>query len=128
MDDALNLFDLLMTEILHGASGDGKRERLRTIRDMDSAALELLTASKIIIDERYREQRIEDLFTPVFIESIRKAASTIEKLARPADDDYHNELINYYLTIRRFLPKLLESVIFNATENGQKILDAIHRR
>ena len=92
---------------------------------MDSAALELLKASKIIIDERYREQRIEDLFTPVFIESIREAASTIEELARPADDDYHNQLINHYLTIRRFLPKLLESVIFSATENGQKILDAI---
>ena len=125
MDDALDLFDLLMTEILHGASGDGKRERLRTIRDMDSAALELLKASKIIIDERYREQRIEDLFTPIFIESIQKAASTIEKLARPPDDDYHNELVNHYLSVRRFLPKMLQTVVFNATKNGQKILDAV---
>lgn len=47
MDDALDLFDLLMTEILHGASGEGKKERLRTIRDMDAAALELLKVCKL---------------------------------------------------------------------------------
>ena len=125
VDDSLDLFDLLMTEILHGASGDGERERLRTIRDMDSAALELLRACKIIIDNRYREKKIGDVFSAVSIESIQKAASTIEKFARPTDDDYHNELIGYYLSVRRFLAKLLKSVVFNATENGQKVLNSI---
>ena len=125
MDDVLDLFDLLMTELLHGASGEGKKERLRTIKDMDSAALELLRACKIIIDDQYRKKKIRDVFTFVSIESIQKAASKIEELARPSDDDYHSELIGHYLSVRRFLPQLLKSIVFDATENGQKVLDSM---
>ena len=125
MDDALDLLDLLMTEIFHGAREEGKKERLRTIRDMDAAALKLLKACKFIIDENYREKRIKEIFNTVSIEDLQSAASTIEELARPVDDDYHSELINHYLSIRRFLPRLLQTVAFKATKNGQNILEAI---
>ena len=125
MDDALDLLDLLMTDLLHGARDDGKKERLRTIRDMDAAALELLKACKVIIDEDHRDKKIKDVLNIVSVDTIQKAASIIESLARPADDDYHNELIKHYLSVRRFLPSLLCTVVFNATKNGQKILEAV---
>ena len=37
MDDALDVLDLLITDILAEAKRTGQKERLRTIRDLDSA-------------------------------------------------------------------------------------------
>ena len=39
MDDALDLLDLVITEIVHEAHNHGEKERLRTLRDLDAAAL-----------------------------------------------------------------------------------------
>ena len=45
MDDALEVLDLLITEVRANAEKTGKRNRLRTIGDLDAAALQLLTIS-----------------------------------------------------------------------------------
>ena len=51
MDDALDLLDLLMSDILREAHNDGEKERLRTLRDLDAAALQLWDALQILLDD-----------------------------------------------------------------------------
>ena len=46
LDDAVDLLDLVITEILHAAETEGQKERLRTLRDLDTAALHLWEALK----------------------------------------------------------------------------------
>ena len=41
LDDALDLFDLLMSDLTREATTQGQKTRVRTLRDLDAAALQL---------------------------------------------------------------------------------------
>jgi len=50
-DDVLDLFDIVVTAVFADAAKVGKRTRLRTIRDLDAAALQLRRASGVLMDD-----------------------------------------------------------------------------
>jgi hypothetical protein len=52
LDDALDLLDLVITDIIHDAQTEGEHQRLRTLRDLDAAALQLWEAIQVLLDER----------------------------------------------------------------------------
>jgi hypothetical protein len=49
-DDALDLLDILITEIFSDATKAGEKARLRTIKDLDVAASQLGQACRLILD------------------------------------------------------------------------------
>lgn len=58
--------------------------------------------------------------------ALHAAADTIGDLAREPDEDFHAELLERYATIRRFLPKLLKVITFDATgEDGRRMLQGV---
>ena len=57
MDDAFDLFDLLMSDIVRDAHKDGEKERLRTLHDLDAAALQLWDALQVLLDENVEPSR-----------------------------------------------------------------------
>ena len=126
MDDALDLLDLLMTDTMREAENSGKTERIRTLRDLDAAALCLVVGMKIILDETCDDAEIRKvIFAQIPKEQLKAAATTVEELARPPDDNYYPELISKYLRVRRFLPTLLQTVTFSSTQAAQPILKAL---
>ena len=56
-DDALDLFDLLLRTAFSRAQREGQRERLRTIRDLDAAALTLASVGEIVLDQTQDPRR-----------------------------------------------------------------------
>ena len=50
-DDVLDLFDIVVTALFANAAEVGKHTRLRTIRDLDGAALQLRQASGVLMDD-----------------------------------------------------------------------------
>ncbi len=50
-DDALDVLDMLVENLLDRVEHDGERARLRTLRDLDAAALRLRDACHILLDE-----------------------------------------------------------------------------
>ncbi len=126
LDDALDLLDLLITETVSEAKRDGKKERLRTLGDLDKAALALRNACVILLDSDPKELNVKEIvFSQVGEDNIRHAVSTVEALARPKGEGYRQELVNHYRRIRSFLPELLETVSFQAIPSGQPIFDAL---
>jgi TnpA family transposase len=126
MDDALDLLDVLMTDTMREAENTGKTERIRTLRDLDAAALCLVAGMKIILDETYDDAEIRKvIFARIPKEQLSAAATTVEELARPPNDNYYPELISKYLRVRRFLPTLLQTVTFASTSAAQPILTAL---
>lgn len=65
------------------------------------------------IFERYPPSRLAD--TIGFINAI----------ARPPDASFHDEMVEQYGRVRRFLPCLLENIEFSATPAGETTLEAI---
>ena len=50
LDDALDLLDILITEIFSGAARASDKARLRTIQDLDAAAIQLTQVCRLVLD------------------------------------------------------------------------------
>ena len=126
MDDALDLLDLLMTDIIHEAQTAGQHARLRTLRDLDTAALHLWGAIQVLLDEQIDEAAVRrQAFAQIPRQQLVEAGAQVETLARPPDDHYYPELVDRYRRVRLFLPPLLRTVAFDGTQAGQPMLTAL---
>jgi TnpA family transposase len=126
MDDALDVFDLLMSDITRDAHQDGEQERLRTLHDLDAAALQLWDALQILLDENVDAAAVRSrTFAQIPRERVLNAGSQVEQLARPPDDHYYPELVDRYRRVRLFLPTLLRTLSFDGTQAGQPMLQAL---
>ena len=125
-DDAMELLDLLVGELLADSERTGKTERLRTLRNFDKAALQLCEACDVRLFPECEDIKVRSaIFAQLKQEHLAAAVATVRQLAQPSDSNYYELLLNRWRTIRRFLPVLLETIDFGATEAGQPILEAL---
>ena len=125
MDDALDVFDGLVSDIVRGAHKEGEKERLRTLHDLDSAALQLWDALQVLIDNSVKATEIRiKTYQRISRKHLLAAGAEVENLTRPPDDNYYEELVDRYNSVRRFLPTLLRTVSFEGIQAGQPLLDA----
>jgi TnpA family transposase len=125
LDDALDLLDGLITELCREARQAGKRNRLRSLRDLDAAARQLGQVCELFLDESCAAAHLrERAFARVPEERLREAIQLVEALTRPPDDDAYQELTERYGRAHRFLPALLETISFESTQAGKPLLDA----
>ena len=57
--------------------------------------------------------------------TIQAAMAQITTVARPAESHYEQELLDRYLSVRRFLPALLRTISFAGNTAGRAVLDAL---
>lgn len=127
LDDALDLLDILITEIFTDATTAGEKSRLRTIKDLDAAALQLGQACHLLLDTNVPDAEVRAaVFSTVKRENLEAALSQMESLARPPEDMYYQELQASYRRVQRFLPSLLKTVRFGATPAGEAIGGALN--
>jgi len=123
-DDALEVLDQIMDDLLRGAQQATKKERLRTLRDLDEAALTLASlTSELLAHPIWTHKRIR-----TFLEdktAVMQAAITqIQQVARQSGESYQQELRTRYPTVRRFLPKLLTTIDFAMAPAAQPLQEA----
>jgi len=125
-DDALDLLDVLLADLARGAARTGQRARLRTLRDLDAAALRLGEACTFRLDPRHRDPELREvIFARVPPEDLAEAVAVVVALTRPPGEDYQRELVERYPTVRRFLPTLLRTITFAGTAAARPVLDAL---
>ncbi len=125
-DDVLDLFDIVITKLFADAATVGKRARLRTIRDLDEAALQLRRVGGVLVDDTVDDDAVrEAAFAIVPRPAIAEALKLIDAIVRPSSDLYFVELRAQNGRLR-FLPGLIRSVAFGATPSGRAVLDAVH--
>lgn len=125
-DDVLDLFDIVVTKLFTDAAAIGKRARLRTIRDLDAAALRLRRAGGVLMDDTIEDGAVrEAAFAIVPRAAMAEALEKIDAIVRPPGDLYFTELRAQYGKLR-FMPGLLRSVFLGATPDGRPVLDAVH--
>jgi TnpA family transposase len=124
-DDVLDLFDLLIGSILTKSKSDGEKERLRTLKDLDAAALRLTEASEVILDLSTKDVDVRSLvFEIVSAEKLTTAVAKVKELVRPPEDKYYDKMLSRWRHIRIYLPKLLDTIEFKGTEAVKPILEA----
>ena len=86
-DDVLDLFDGLMTSLALRGETKRRRQRLRSLKDLDHAALVLQRAVRMLLDESVPEARIRaQVLSRIGEAPLREAADAVQALASPADD------------------------------------------
>ncbi|MBV8817443.1 MAG: DUF4158 domain-containing protein, partial [Acidobacteriaceae bacterium] len=125
-DDALDLLDILITEIFSDATKAGEKARLRTIKDLDAAAMQLGQACQLVLDPDVSDADLRSaIFNVVQREELQSALGQVVSLVRPPEDMYYQELQQAWGRVRKFLLPLLTTVHFGATPAGKAVLQAL---
>lgn len=121
----LDLLDIVVTKVFTDAAAVGKRARLRTIRDLDAAALKLRRAGAVLMDDTIEDVAVrKTAFAVVPREAFAAALDQINSIVRPPGDLFFTELRAQHRKLR-FVPALLRSLSFGAAPAGQRVLDAV---
>jgi TnpA family transposase len=123
-DDALDILDGVIDTLIRNASKTRRQKRLRTLGDLDEAALSLADHKATLL--QHSEWSGEEVIA--FLEAHRSALSDevarILALARRTGDEYQEELRAAYAAVRRFVPRLLSTVTFASTSAAAPLLHA----
>lgn len=126
LDDAIDILDLLITEIAGNAKKLGIKKRLRTLKDLDKSALTLAAICTLILNENTEDENLrETIFATFPKDKLAQSIATINAIARPTSDNFHDEMVEQYGKVRRFLPRLLKDVSIKAAPAGQATLNNI---
>jgi hypothetical protein len=128
LDDALDLVDILITEIFSNAVKAGEKARLRTIKDLDAAASQLGQACRLVLDPLIPDAELRTaIFKAVERKDLESAIGRVASLVRPPEDPYYQELQQSWRRVRRFLPALLTTVRFSCTPAGSALAEALEQ-
>lgn len=129
LDDALDLLDVLLNDLLSRVARQGDRERLGSIRELDSAARKLRQACAVLLDRAHDSTEVRRaVFEHVPEDELRRAVDEVAELTRDPDDRYQEKLMSRYPAVRRFLPALLSEVDFYgvpAASDANDVLEAL---
>lgn len=126
LDDALDVLDLFVSDIISKAKNLGRRNRLRTLKDLDKAAIELAKACALILDEKQNSEDLRaSIFSLIAKPQLEQAIGTINDIARPPEGAFHEEMVEQYGRLKRVMPRLLADIQFKATASGVPVLQAL---
>ena len=92
-DDVIDLFDAVTTSMFSKADAASKEARLRSLRDLDAAALKLRDAGAIILDEKTADGDVRKaVFNVIDHGALVAAIERVGTLTEPRNDTYFAEL------------------------------------
>ena len=127
LDEAVDVLDMLILNITREAKKTGQKKRLRTLKDLDRAALLLARACALLLDEDTGDDLLrKTIFSSVPVARLAESVEKVNELARPQDTNFQDEMVEQYGRVRRSLPALLRDLHFRAAPDGEHTLAAIH--
>lgn len=125
-DDVIDLFDAVSTAMFAQASTAAKEARLRSLRDLDAAALKLRDAGLVILNETTPDAELRAaVFARVRRDAFAEAVERVSRLAEPDDDTFFTELRKSPGRLR-YVPALLRGLELEAAPAGRALLDAVN--
>nr|WP_225983300.1 Tn3 family transposase [Deinococcus wulumuqiensis] len=125
-DDALDLLDLLLSGLALQGEKTRRELRLRTLRDLDQAALKLREVTLVLLDQEVSDEQVRRVaFGLVDEAALRAAATTVGEMASGDDGPDPEAWLSGYHTVRRFLPTLLRTLTFDSTPAGRPVVEGL---
>ena len=125
-DDALDILMQIIRAVFQANDRDRDRDRLRTLHDLDQAALVLQAVCQLVLD---LDQPDATLRTHIFAlhapPAVAAAVAEVQARIRPKREPFVDQLRGQYPYLRRVLPTLLRTITFQGTTSGQAVLDAL---
>ena len=116
---------LSITGIAGDAKKNGQKKRLRTLKDLDKSALMLARVCEQVINENTADVQLRKaIYTLISREKLMESIAIVNHLARPKDCQFHDEMVEQYGKVRKFLPQVFNGIIFKAAPAGKNTLEA----
>ena len=130
LDDAVELFDALATDIFTRAEEAHRKSRLRSLRDLDAAAIMLRDVGRHVVadgDDALRVAAWRDaLFEQIARADIQAAMANVDSLVTAPDDRRYQELRPHWRRVRTLFSALLQRTTFAATPAGEPVVAALN--
>jgi TnpA family transposase len=125
-DDALEVLEILLRDLFADAIKADRKARLRTLKDLDRAALTLAETCVLLLDEAVPDGDLRSrILARTPREVLEHALAQVHTLTRPPHDVYFRELDDRYRSVRRYLPALLKHLRFGASPAGEPVVAAL---
>ncbi|MFJ9352207.1 DUF4158 domain-containing protein [Streptomyces sp. NPDC101237] len=125
-DEAIEVLDMLMSDLARTSANLAAKQRMRTLGDLDAAALMLreawITLSHSAADP---EQDVRGGFDLLDITAMHQAARTVGELARPEAETVAAELTARYRTINQPLRRLAKHLGLEGVEEAGPLMEAL---
>jgi len=126
LDEAMDILDLLITDITSKAKNLGQKNRLRTLKDLDRSALALAEICSLILNDELQSDELKTtVFNKISREKLSESIAAVYNLTRPSNDKFYDEMVEQYGRIRPILPTLLENIPFAAAPAGEPTMATI---
>jgi TnpA family transposase len=126
IDEVLYLVEAFIGELQRKVKQESKKERLKTLKELDEAARQLSLACSVLLDETIELQNVRSkAFQQVSRSRLQDAIAKVNAITRPQDDQQQKEWLDQFHRIKRFLPRLVASVTLASTVAGQPVLEAL---
>lgn len=124
-DDVVEVLDVFLNALFNQAAKADKKARMRSLKDLDKAAMVLATACRNVLNLDIAGYCLRDvIFTQIPPQYLAEALEDVESLVRPPDDIYYGELEKRYRSLRIFIPSLLKHISFGASPAGESVVAA----
>jgi hypothetical protein len=111
------VLEILLHDLFGQAMQAYKNARLRTLKDLDRAAIMLTEACQPLLDPALPDGKLRaTAFAKIPRAALAQALEDIRAMVRPPDDVYYRELVGRYRSVRGFLPVLLSTSVLRRTE------------
>lgn len=129
LDDAVELFDALATDLFSRAEEAHSKSRLRSLRDLDAAAVMLRDVGRHVVADddgdlpmaRWRAA----LFERIAEVDIEAAMASVDSLVTKPDDRRYQELRPHWRRVRTLFSGLLQRTTFEGAPAGQPVTAAL---
>jgi len=129
LDDAVELFDALATDIFSQAEEAHSKSRLRSLRDLDAAAIMLRDVGQHVVASGEGDMPLAEwkaaLFEQIARLDIQTAMANVDTLVTKPDDRRYQELRPHWRRVRTLFYGLLQRTEFASTPNARPVLAAL---
>jgi TnpA family transposase len=130
LDDAVELFDALATDIFAHAEEAHRKSRLRSLRDLDAAAIMLRDVGQHVVTDEDNELSVAEwkntLFEQIARADIKAAMASVDSLVTTPDDRRYQESRPHWRRVRTLFSVLLRRTTLEATPAGQPVMAALN--
>ncbi|EHH1614684.1 DUF4158 domain-containing protein [Enterococcus faecalis] len=123
LDELVTVFLQYLNTRFKRVKREEEKERLRTLHDLDTAANQLMQAASYLLDENLPDDQVrKTIFSNLSKEELVRSVARVHRLTSDGKDPIAIvNILNYYSTIKRILPDILDLLSLNASVHGEKI-------
>jgi TnpA family transposase len=126
IDEVLIIFEMLMRELGLRAQKRIQRERLRSLKDLDAAALTLRDAVRLVLDPKVPSRNLRQLIIQEFSEStLQTAVLNVTELTMTVEDSQTEIWQKIHQGIAQFISPMLESIEFDGAVTAKPLLEGV---